>query len=210
MACFEEQKPALIQPSAVAEWSNRLRTKSQFSRPGEKQRLFTAFDYAAGSWRRLRRVIARAGHPAKGSNPRFIVTNIVGDPQQLHDRRHCACGGMEKRIKERMMLFAERRGDRAPGHPRSPPPGLPPSLSRDLPARPGVSRSVDLVYYSAHKSRMKQFLLGLLALLLIGVVDAVEESAELGDVIKKAEQGDAKAQFNLAVMYSKGSGRHTG
>ncbi len=112
---------------------------------------------------------------------------------------------MEKRIKERMMLFAERRGDRAPGHPRSPPPGLPPSLSRDLPARPGVSKSVDLVYYSAHKSRIKQFLLGLLVLLLIGVVDAAE-SEELGDQRKKAEQGQADAQFGLAGMYYQGRG----
>ncbi len=84
--------------------------RGRFGDTGEKQRLFTAFDYAAGSWRRPRRVIAKAGHPAKGSNPRFIVTNIVGNPQQLHDRRHCVRGGMENRIKERMMLFADRVG----------------------------------------------------------------------------------------------------
>ena len=75
---------------------------------GEKQRLFTAFDYAAGSWRRLRWVIAKAEHSAKGANPRFIITNIVGDSQQLYDRRYCARGEMENRIKEQMMLFADR------------------------------------------------------------------------------------------------------
>ena len=80
----------------------------RFAATGEKQRLFTAFDYAAGSWRRLRWVIAKAEHSAKGANPRFIITNIVGDSQQLYDRRYCARGEMENRIKEQMMLFADR------------------------------------------------------------------------------------------------------
>ena len=80
----------------------------RYEATGEKQRLFTAFDYAAGSWRRLRWVIAKAEHSAKGANPRFIITNIVGDSQQLYDRRYCARGEMENRIKEQMMLFADR------------------------------------------------------------------------------------------------------
>jgi integrase len=33
---FEVLKPQQIQPAGVAEWSNRLRTKSEFSRPGAK------------------------------------------------------------------------------------------------------------------------------------------------------------------------------
>lgn len=82
--------------------------QSEFERTGIKQRLFTAFDYAAGSWKNLRWVIAKAEHSWMGSNPRFIVTNIVGDPQKLYDRRYCARGEMENRIKEQMMLFADR------------------------------------------------------------------------------------------------------
>ncbi len=58
-------------------------------------------------------------------------------------------------------------------------------------ARPGVSRSVDLVYYSAHKSRMKQFLLGLLVLLLIGVLLAAS-SARRVYLRKKANRGMPK------------------
>tara|TARA_R110002094_G_C4900805_1_gene210278 strand:- start:159 stop:1418 length:1260 start_codon:yes stop_codon:yes gene_type:complete len=80
----------------------------RFEQTGEKQRWFTAFDYAAGSWRRQRRVIAKAEHSVQGSNPRFIVTNLVGDSQKLYDRRYCARGEMENRIKEQMMLFADR------------------------------------------------------------------------------------------------------
>lgn len=79
-----------------------------YEQTGEKQRLFTAFDYAAGSWGRVRWVIAKAEHTDKGSNPRFIVTNIVGDAQRLYDRRYCQRGEMENRVKEQMMLFADR------------------------------------------------------------------------------------------------------
>jgi len=56
----------------------------------------------------MRWVIAKAEHTDKGSNPRFIITNIVGDPQKLCDRRYCARGEMENRVKEQMRLFADR------------------------------------------------------------------------------------------------------
>ena len=45
----------------------------------------------------------------KGSNPRFIVTNLPGDNQFLYDRVYCARGDMENRIKEQQLcLFADR------------------------------------------------------------------------------------------------------
>ena len=80
--------------------------EKEFKKTGQKQRLFTAFDYAALTWRRVRWVIAKAEHSKMGANPRFIVTNIVGDSQRLYDRRYCARGEMENRVKEQMMLFA--------------------------------------------------------------------------------------------------------
>jgi hypothetical protein len=84
------------------------RAEKQFNKTKEKQRLFTAFDYAAGSWQRVRWVIAKAEHTDKGANPRFVVTNIVGDAQKIYDRRYCQRGEMENRVKEQMMLFADR------------------------------------------------------------------------------------------------------
>lgn len=84
------------------------RAETQFRKTQQKQRLFTAFNYAAGSWRQVRWVIAKAEHTAKGSNPRFILTNIVGDSQKIYDRRYCQRGEMENRVKEQMMLFADR------------------------------------------------------------------------------------------------------
>ena len=84
------------------------RAERQFRKTQQKQRLFTAFDYAAGTWRQVRWVIAKAEHTDKGSNPRFILTNIVGDSQKIYDRRYCQRGEMENRVKEQMMLFADR------------------------------------------------------------------------------------------------------
>jgi len=82
--------------------------RQTYEKTGDKQRLFTAFDYAADTWTRVRWVIAKAEHSALGSNPRFIVTNIVGDSRKIYDHRYCARGEMENRVKEQMMLFADR------------------------------------------------------------------------------------------------------
>lgn len=79
-----------------------------YQRTKQKQRLFAAFDYAALTWKRVRWVIVKAEHTDKGANPRFVVTNIVGNSQRLYDRRYCARGEMENRVKEQMMLFADR------------------------------------------------------------------------------------------------------
>ena len=76
---------------------------------GTKVRWFTDLHYAAGSWNRARRVIAKIEHTAKGSNPRYVVTNLKGDGQALYDKLYCARGEMENRIKEQQLdLFADR------------------------------------------------------------------------------------------------------
>jgi hypothetical protein len=76
---------------------------------GEKQRLFTRISYAAGTWDKERQVIAKAEFTDKGKNPRFVVTNLEGDAQQLYDEVYCARGEMENRIKEQQLgLFADR------------------------------------------------------------------------------------------------------
>jgi hypothetical protein len=81
--------------------------EKEFTRTGNKQRLFAAFDYAAFTWTHMRWVIAKAEHTDKESNPRFAITNIVGDLQKVYDRRYCARGEMENRVKEQMMLCAD-------------------------------------------------------------------------------------------------------
>ncbi len=83
--------------------------EERFLSTGQKQRLFSEFYYAARTWSRKRRIIAKAEHTVKGSNPRYIVTNLEGDPQELYDKLYCARGDMENRIKEQQLhLFADR------------------------------------------------------------------------------------------------------
>ena len=80
-----------------------------FEATGRKSRLFTEFAYAARTWRRARRVIARIEHGPRGRNPRFVVTNLDGEANELYERVYCARGDMENRIKEQQLaLFADR------------------------------------------------------------------------------------------------------
>ena len=82
---------------------------AQFATTQQKQRHFAWIDYAAGTWDRERRVIAKAEHSAQGANPRFVVTSLQGEPQAIYDEIYCARGEMENRIKEQQLgLFADR------------------------------------------------------------------------------------------------------
>jgi hypothetical protein len=74
-----------------------------------KQRLFGELQYAAGTWDRERRVIVKAEYLPAGSNTRFIVINLPGEPKQIYDELYAIRGDMENRIKEQqLMLFADR------------------------------------------------------------------------------------------------------
>jgi hypothetical protein len=75
----------------------------------QKQRLFGEVQYRAETWDQERRVLVKAEHTDKGSNPRFVVTNLEGTAQVLYDEVYCARGEMENRIKEQQLgLFADR------------------------------------------------------------------------------------------------------
>jgi hypothetical protein len=81
----------------------------QFKSTGQPQRIFGSFAYKARTWDRKRRVIVKAEHTAQGPNPRFIVANVPGDPQELYEDVYCQRGDMENRIKEQQLdLFADR------------------------------------------------------------------------------------------------------
>jgi hypothetical protein len=85
------------------------RAERQFQKTGQPQRLFGSFSYAAATWDRTRRVIVKAEHNDKGANPRFLVTNVPGDPQEFYEDVYCQRGEMENRIKEQQLdLFADR------------------------------------------------------------------------------------------------------
>jgi hypothetical protein len=85
------------------------KAKSQHEVSGEKQRLFSEISYAAYTWDKERRILVKAEHSDQGSNPRYVVTNLSGDPQKLYDEVYCARGDMENRIKEQQLgLFSDR------------------------------------------------------------------------------------------------------
>ena len=73
-------------------------------------RFFKDFPYQTlDTWTRPRRVIGKAEVLPQGANPRFVVTNLDGDPRALYEDVYCARGDMENRIKEQQMyLFADR------------------------------------------------------------------------------------------------------
>ena len=64
------------------------------------------------SWRRPRRVVAKAEQTGDKSNPRFIVTSLSiheWASRELYEQLYCARGEMENRIKEaQLSLFADR------------------------------------------------------------------------------------------------------
>jgi Transposase DDE domain group 1 len=103
---FGLAKNKVLEKLAIDEIS---RAQRQFLQSGEPQRIFGSFAYAASTWDRKRRVIIKGEHTAQGANPRFIVTNVPGDPQQLYEDVYCQRGEMENRIKEQQLdLFADR------------------------------------------------------------------------------------------------------
>lgn len=87
--------------------------KLAFEASGQAARVFKDFVYRTHkSWSRERRVVGKAEHLAKGANPRFVVTSLAAEhepAQPLYEKRYCARGEMENRIKEQQLyLFADR------------------------------------------------------------------------------------------------------
>lgn len=86
-----------------------LALAEQYQASGNKQREIGEFAYAADSWDRERRVVARLEYGPQGANPRFVVTNLAGEAAELYDRLYCARGEAENRIKEAQLdLFGTR------------------------------------------------------------------------------------------------------
>ena len=69
-------------------------------------RRFTTFGYAARSWKRPRRVIARLAAPSLRTDSRFIVTSLAGSPKALYQNVYCARGQAENLIKAHELHLA--------------------------------------------------------------------------------------------------------
>jgi hypothetical protein len=87
--------------------------KARFEETGKPARVFKDLRYSTlDSWSGERRVIAKAEHLDKGSNPRFVVTSLPSEEfpaPSTYEATYCARGDMENRIKEQQLgLFADR------------------------------------------------------------------------------------------------------
>ena len=89
----------------------KAETKSR--RSGKPARYFKEFKWTTrDSWRRERRVVAKAEFTGGEANPRFVVTSIRRaecKAKYLYEKVYCARGEMENRIKEcQLDLYADR------------------------------------------------------------------------------------------------------
>ena len=84
------------------------KVKTQFEKEKEKQKEYDAFQYGAKSWKKERQIIVKAEYNSKGSNTRFLVTNLDGTAQEIYEKSYCPRGIMEQKIGEQMDFFLER------------------------------------------------------------------------------------------------------
>src|SRR3954471_14302971 len=75
----------------------------------DKVRRFGEFAYAAKTWAAERRVIARVEASDKGTDSRFVVTNLAGTPRWLYEVVYCARGRAENLVKAHKRHLASDR-----------------------------------------------------------------------------------------------------
>jgi len=82
----------------------------QYFKTQEKARLFDDVYYKAESWKEPRRIIMKGEWLEKGGNPRFLLTNMEGTPQEIYDNFYVKRGATsEQRIKELKLGIKAKR-----------------------------------------------------------------------------------------------------
>ena len=84
--------------------------QKQFKSTGNPVKRYHSFDYAAGSWSVAQRVIVKVEVSEKGTNIRYVVTDIrCVRTKALYEHGYCARGQMELYIKEsKVHLLSDR------------------------------------------------------------------------------------------------------
>ena len=81
----------------------------------DRMRSFAAFAYAARSWSRERRVIARLQASTRGFDARYVVTSLEGEPRRFYEDIYCARGQAENLIKmHKGQLASDRTSCQSP------------------------------------------------------------------------------------------------
>jgi len=77
------------------------KVKELYSEKKCSMKLYGEFQYQAKSWSCVQRVICKVEHSEKGSNIRFIVTNLENNNRRMiYETIYCGRGAMELMIKE--------------------------------------------------------------------------------------------------------------
>jgi Transposase DDE domain group 1 len=93
-------------------WCEDVALRRARSRKDRVRRFFQT-GYRAESWSRERKVIARVEAAARGTDIRFVVTNLPGRARPLYEKVYCARGRMENMVKEHKLYT---RSDRTSCH----------------------------------------------------------------------------------------------
>ena len=81
----------------------------------EKRRTWTEFRYAAKSWAKPRRVVARLEATTRGFDARYVVTTLADSAEHLYQTVYCARGQAENLIKlHKAQLASDRTSCRSP------------------------------------------------------------------------------------------------
>ncbi len=81
----------------------------------EKRRTWAEFRYAAKSWAKPRRVVARLEATSRGLDARYVVTTLADPAEPLYERVYCARGQAENFIKlHKTQLASDRTSCRSP------------------------------------------------------------------------------------------------
>jgi len=75
----------------------------------DKLRTFTAFSYAARSWNRERRAVARLEATTRGFDARYVITSLPGEARHLYETVYCTRGQAENLIKLHKTQLASGR-----------------------------------------------------------------------------------------------------
>jgi hypothetical protein len=89
-------------------WSEDAAVRRVQSRRNKLRRFFQTA-YQAKSWSRERKIIARVEATSKGSDIRFVVTNMGGRAKVLYEKIYCARGRMENMIKDHKLYTKSDR-----------------------------------------------------------------------------------------------------
>jgi hypothetical protein len=96
--------------AAVQQQQENACDEADEKEPVAPVRLFTAFVYQAGSWAQPQRIVAKAEVSARGTNTRFVVTDLESSqPSFVYQQAYAGRGAMENYIKNhKTFLHSDR------------------------------------------------------------------------------------------------------